>query len=124
VAGSDREWIVDDVGEDGRLSRDAVVQAFMEAEAIGHRIGYGITAVPIRVETDRGDALIGGGEPEVETLGWRFKLSRVPLAKRAEAPRAPEEPLAVYEPPEIPEEPEPEAETVGEDPLEMARNEG
>lgn len=122
MAGSDREWIVDEYGEDGRLNREAVVQALIEAEAIGHRIGYGVTAVPIRVEAERGDALIGAGQPEIETIGWKFKLSRVPLAQRAEEPPVPAEPYAVYEAPEIAEE-EQEAETVG-DPLEAARNGG
>jgi hypothetical protein len=104
----DRKWTVDDVGPDGRLNREAVIQAFIEAEAIGHRVGMGVTAVPVRVEYPR-DGIVGNGQPEVDTVAWTFKLSRVPLAQRAAAPEV-TEPLAVYEAPEIdgPEPPDPE----------------
>lgn len=104
----DRKWTVDDVGPDGRLNREAVIQAFIEAEAIGHRVGMGVTAVPVRVEYPR-DGIVGNGQPEVDTVAWTFKLSRVPLAQRAAAPEV-TEPLAVYEEPEIdgPEPPDPE----------------
>lgn len=95
----DRKWTVDEVGPDGRLNRDAVVQAFIEAEAIGHRVGMGVTAVPVRVEYPR-DGIVGTGEPEVETVAWTFKLSRVPLARQSAPPQA-DEPLQVYEAPEI-----------------------
>jgi hypothetical protein len=121
VASSDRSFIVDEVGEDGRLNRDAVVQAFMECESIGHRIGMGVTAVPVRVEYPR-DGIVRPGEPEVETIAWTFKLSRVPLAQRAGAPE-PEEPMAVYEAPEPngDGEDEPEPELVADPIAEAAR---
>jgi hypothetical protein len=123
VASSDRSFIVDEVGEDGRLNRDAVVQAFMECESIGHRIGMGVTAVPVRVEYPR-DGIVRPGEPEVETIAWTFKLSRVPLAQRAGMEPEPEEPVAIYEAP-VPngdgEDDEPEAEVVADPIAEAAR---
>lgn len=125
MASSDREFVVDDVGEDGRLDRQAVVQALIDCEAVGHRQGMAITAAPVRVEYQR-EGLVRNGQPEVECVGWTFKLSRVPLASRAPQP-GPEEPTAIYEAPisddGMTDEGDREPEIVA-DALEAARNGG
>lgn len=114
--------MVDDVGEDGRLDRQAVVQALIDCEAVGHRQGMAITAVPVRVEYPR-EGLVRNGQPEVECVGWTFKLSRVPLAQRAPQP-APDEPTAIYDAPAAEDDDlAPEVVEQG-DALEAARNGG
>lgn len=69
--------------------RDAVRQALLDTEAIGHREGGAFVNTPIRVELEpRPTDFVSGGEPirRFATVGWMFSHTFMPAARSTAPP--------------------------------------